>query len=168
MYKIDAGEKRIKPNSEVYLSGISDINFPSKLDESGSRRPEQFSHEIKRKILSNLITKPAQKNEEFYFRINSMEWLRNMNLNELDGLFLSFSKISSRFNAEVPLIQEFKNKIYFELPKFIKEDSIKFYADLIARMVGSGIRNFVISHLSQIKLNLEKCRIITNEKCVCV
>jgi putative protease len=49
------------------------------------------------------------------------------------------------------------------LPKFIAEESIGFYGDLVSKMVQHGIRNFVISHLSQKLLIPENCRIITNE-----
>jgi putative protease len=164
LYKIDAGDKRIRIGSEVYLAGINDVKFPSKLDESGARKAAPLSHGFKRKILSEISSKPASKKEELYFRISSMEWLRKMNLNELDGLFLNFSKISwSRFNPELPFIQKFRDKIYVELPKFIQEDSIEYYAELIAKMVNNGIINFVISHLSQKQLIPKNCRILTNE-----
>lgn len=164
LYKIDAGEKRIKPNSEVYLSGINDIKFPSKIDEAYFKKTASLPYGIKKRFLSEIKSKSNQKREEVYFRINSMEWLRKINLNELDGLFLSFSKITwSRFNPNVPFIQKFRNKIYVELPKFIPEDSIEFYSELINRMVKNGIRNFVISHLSQKQLIPKNCRIITNE-----
>ena len=164
LYKIDAGEKRIKPNSEVYLSGINDIKFPSKIDEAHFKKTASLPYGIKNRFLSEIKSKSNQKREEGYFRINSMEWLRKINLNELDGLFLSFSKITwSRFNPNVPFIQKFRNKIYVELPKFIPEDSIEFYSELINRMVKNGIRNFVISHLSQKQLIPKNCRIITNE-----
>lgn len=163
-YQIDAGEKRIKPNSEVYLSGINDVKFPSKLEESRSGRSVQLSPGFKRKILGELKAKPTQKNIEFYFRISSMDWLRKMNLNELDGLFLNFSKITwSRFNPTLPFVQKFKHKIFVELPKFIPEDSIAYYSALIEKMVNNGIRNFVISHLSQKQLIPPQCRVFTNE-----
>ncbi len=164
LYKIDAGEKRIKPNSEVYLSGINDIKFPSKIDEAKFKRIAPLSYGIKTRFLSEIKSKSIQKREEIYFRINSMEWLRKINLNELDGLFLNFSKITwSRFNPNVPFIQKFRNKIYVELPKFIPEDSIEFYSELVAEMFKSGIRNFVIRHLSQKQLIPKNCRTITNE-----
>lgn len=164
LYRIDAGDKQIRVGSEVYLSGINDVKFPSKLDESGARKAVQLPHGFKRKILSEIASKPVLKQEEIYFRISSMEWLRKMNLNELDGLFLNFSKITwSRFNPELPFIQKFRNKIYVELPKFIQEDSVEYYSELIAKMVNNGIRNFVISHLSQKELIPKNCRIITNE-----
>ena len=164
LYSVDAGEKIIKPHSEVYLSGINDIKFPSKIDETNFKKTGQLSYGIKKRFLSEIESKSVQKREEIYFRINSMEWLRKINLNELDGLFLNFSKITwSRFNPNVPFIQKFRNKIYVELPKFIPEDSIKFYSELTTKMANNGIRNFVISHLSQKQLIPKNCRIITNE-----
>ncbi|MCK5729888.1 MAG: U32 family peptidase [Draconibacterium sp.] len=164
LYSVDAGEKIIKPHSEVYLSGINDIKFPSKIDETNFKKIGQLSYGIKKRFLAEIESKSTQQKEEIYFRINSLEWLRKINLNELDGLFLSFSKIIwSRFNPNVPFIQKFRNKIYVELPKFIPEDSIIFYSDLIAKMANNGIRNFVISHLSQKQLIPKNCRIVTNE-----
>ncbi len=164
LYKIDAGDKQIRAHSEVYLSGISDIKFPSKIDESHSKRTPQLSWGIKKRFLNELKTNKKQRREEFYFRINSMEWLRKINLNEVDALFLNFSKITwSRFDAGLPFIQKFRHKIYVELPKFIPEDSIPFYTALVSRMVKSGLRNFVISHLSQKQIIPKNCRIIANE-----
>ncbi|NOR76625.1 MAG: hypothetical protein GQ525_15895 [Draconibacterium sp.] len=164
LYSVDAGEKIIKQHSEVYLSGINDIKFPSKIDETNFKKIGQLSYGIKKRFLSEIESKSTQQREEIYFRINSMEWLRKINLNELDGLFLNFSKITwSRFNPNVTFIQKFRNKIYVELPKFIPEDSIEFYSKLVTNMFKNGIRNFVISHLSQKQLIPKNCRIITNE-----
>jgi putative protease len=164
LYKINAGDKRIRPHSEVYLSGISDIKFPSKIDEIHSRKTPQLSWGIKKRFLNELKTNGKQRRDEFYFRINSMEWLRKINLNEVDALFLNFSKITwSRFDATLPFIQKFRQKIYIELPKFIPEDSIPFYSALVSRMVKSGLSNFVISHLSQKQIIPKNCRIIANE-----
>ncbi len=164
LYKIHSNDRLIKPASEVYLSGISDVKFLSKLEDD-KKRYGQINFASKQKILSGLKVKTTQqKKEEFYFRINSMEWLKKMNLNEMDGLFLAFSKISwSRFNPDVPFIQNNRDKIYIELPKFINEGALPFYRQLIARMVQSGIRNFVISQLSQKDLLPRGCKVITNE-----
>ena len=163
LYKIHANGRQVKAKSQVYLSGINDIKFPSKIEDSKQRlSPLKFGS--KQKILSTVKSKTPAAKEEFYFRINSMEWLRKMNLNEMQGLFLAFSKISwSRFNPELPCIQKNKEKISIELPKFIQEGALPFYRDLIARMVKSGLRNFVISHLSQKELLPPKCKVITNE-----
>ena len=122
------------------------------------------SSEIKKSILNSLVEKNEQGKEKLYFRIASMEWLRLINFNELDGLFLSFSKITwLRFNPEDALIQNNRDKVYIELPKFIAEDSIGFYTELVNRMVRHGIMNFIISHLSQKLLIPVNCSVITNE-----
>jgi len=163
LYKIHSGGKSVKTKSEVYLSGISDVKFPSKLEDSRQRIP-LINSGFKRKIIGELKSKDSAKKEEFYFRINSMEWLRKMNFNEMEGLFLAFSKITwSRFDPTMSFIQKFKHKVYIELPKFIQEDALPFYRELTTKMVNNGIRNFVISHLSQIDLIPPKCRIICNE-----
>lgn len=163
LYKINTGEKRVKLKSEVYLSGISDVKFPSKLDDSGSRS-NPINGGFKKKIINDLRSRHSSQKEQFYFRINSLEWLRKINFNELDGLFLSFSKKGwSSFDPNAPFIQKFRDKVYVELPKFIQEDSLVYYRNLIQKMVKSGLRNFVISHLSQKELIPPKCQIISNE-----
>ncbi len=87
-----------------------------------------------------------------------------INFNELDGLFLSLTKISwKKFDPNDEIIQNNREKVYIELPKFISENSIGFYKDLVERIIKAGVRNFVISHLSQKLLIPENCRIITNE-----
>ena len=163
LFKVHSGGKQVKPNSEVYLSGISDVKFPSKLDDTNTQF-KQLKYGQKQKILGDLKGRENGRKEEFYFRVNSMEWLKKMNLNEMEGLFLAFSKITwSRFDPEVSFIQKFKEKVYIELPKFIQQDALQFYRELIAKMVKCGLRNFVISHISQIDLIPPKCRIIANE-----
>jgi putative protease len=69
----------------------------------------------------------------------------------------------TKFDPADKFIQNNSDKIYIELPKFIAENSIGFYKDLVNKMVRHGIRNFVISHLSQKLLIPENCRVITNE-----
>lgn len=163
LYKIKTNGKQVKSKSEVYLSGLTDVKFPTKIDE-GRIRTGPLKYAFKQKILSSLKSKTPAGKEEFYFRINSMEWLRKMNLNEMQGLFLAFSKISwSRFDPTVPFIQKNKEKIYVELPKFIQEGALPFYRDLVSRMVKNGLRNFVISHLSQKELLPPNCKVIGNE-----
>jgi len=119
---------------------------------------------LKKTILNNLVVKQKTEKEKLYFRIASIEWLNLINFNELDGLFLSFSKNTwSRFNPEEDFIQDNRDKVFIELPKFIAEDSIDFYSDLVMKMFNHGIRNFVISHLSQKLIIPENCQIITSE-----
>jgi putative protease len=143
---------------------LQDQKFQDKLENMSQLPFKPISSVFKKSILKSLVEKLETGDEKLYFRIGSMEWLNLINFNELDGLFLSFSKITwSRFNPEDVFIQNNRDKVYIELPKFIAEDSIDFYSDLVKKMVNHGIRNFVISHLSQKILIPENCRIITNE-----
>jgi putative protease len=163
LYEIDAGDKRVKINSEVYLSGLSAIKFPTKINEVRIQN-KQLKYTIKKNILQDIKGSAKGRKEELYFRINSMEWLHKMNLNEMDSLFLNFTRFTwNKFDPHVPFIQKFRDKIYVELPRFIQEDALVFYAGLVDKMVKAGIRNFVISHLSQKLLIPNHCRVISNE-----
>ncbi len=163
-YAIDNDNRMIEKNSRVYLTKLQDRKFPDKLETIKQIPFNPISRDRKRSILNGLNGNQPKKTEELYFRINSLEWLSRINFNELDGVFLLFSKITwTRFNFEDSFIKNNSDKIYIELPKFIAEDSIEFYAGLVNKMVLLGIRNFVISHLSQKLLIPEYCRIVTNE-----
>jgi putative protease len=108
--------------------------------------------------------KKERAGEHLYFRIGSAEWLKLINFAELDGLFLSFPKQSwMRFDPADELIQQNLDKVFVELPRFIPEKSLEFYAELVAKMVQHGIRSFVLSHLSQKLMIPEGCRIFTSE-----
>lgn len=164
LYWVEKENQKIEVHSRIYLTKLQDQKFQHKL-ESIDRIPfKPISSEFKNTILNDLKENQDVGKEKLYFRISSMEWFKRINFNELDGLFLSFSKILwTRFNPGDEAIQQNINKVYVELPKFIAEEAIVFYKELITKMVKSGIRNFVISHLSQKLLIPENCRIVTNE-----
>lgn len=164
LYRIEKENQKIEVQSRVFLTKLQDQKFQDKLENVIQIPFKPISADFKRTILNGLVEKQVQEREKLYFRIASMEWLSLINFNELDGLFLSFSKITwSRFNPEDVFIQNNRDKIYIELPKFIAEESIGFYTELVKNMIQHGIRNFVISHLSQKLIIPENCRVITNE-----
>jgi putative protease len=163
-YWIEKENQKIEVQSRVFLTKLQDQKFQDKLENVNQLPFKPISFDFKKRILNSFIEKQEPVNGKLYFRFASMEWLSLVNFNELDGVFLSFSKITwLRFNPEDSSIQNNRDKVYIELPKFIAEDSIGFYAGLVNRMVQHGIRNFVISHLSQKVLIPENCRVITNE-----
>ncbi|HSO85166.1 MAG TPA: peptidase U32 family protein [Draconibacterium sp.] len=163
-YRVEKENQKIEVQSRVFLTKLQDQKFQDKLENVTQLPFKPISLEFKKSILNGLVVKQECGIEKLYFRIASLEWLSLINFNELDGLFLSFSKIIwSRFNPEDVFIQNNRDKVYIELPKFIAEDSIGFYTGLVNKMVKHGIRNFVNSHLSQKLLIPENCRIITNE-----
>lgn len=163
-YRIEKENQKVEIQSRVYLTKMQDQKFQDKLENVAQLPFKPISSELKTIILNGLIEKKEPEKEKLFFRISSMQWLTRINFNELDGLFLSFSKLLwTRFNPKDAFIQQNSDKVFIELPKFIAENSIVFYKELVNKMVQNGIRNFVISHLSQKLLIPENCRIITNE-----
>lgn len=164
LYWIEKENQKVEVQDRVFLTKLQDQKFKDKLENVNQQPLNQISADFKRSILSSLNTKQEKGPEKLYFRIGSLDWLKLINFNELDGLFLSFSKIVwAKFNPDDEFIQQNRDKVFIELPKFIAEDSIGFYRAIANKMVIHGIRNFVISHLSQKLLIPENCRIVTNE-----
>jgi len=164
LYILPTGGIQARNNSEVYLAGMSEMRFSSRMEEKKQAVFRQVSSEQKRIILNALKSISQPKREEYYFRIQTMEWLPFMNPDQFDGLFLAFSKITwSRFDFQSLFIHKNKEKIFVELPRFISESSIVFYRNLIKKSVENGIRNFVLSHFSQKELIPGGCRLFTNE-----
>lgn len=163
-YWLERENQKIEVNSRIYLTKLQDQKFPDKLENANSFSIKPIPDGLKKSILKSIRGKSGREPGELYFRVNSMEWFPRINFDELDGLFLQFSKITwSRFNPDDSFIQDNRDKVFIELPKFIAEDSIEFYIRLIEKMLKSGIQNFVLSHLSQKQLIPGNCRIFTSE-----
>ncbi len=165
LLEISNPDHDVKVDDQVYLVDINEKKFPSKFKDIKVNRIERLNYNVQKKILNSLRLKETkQGREEVFVRINSMQWLRKINLNEVDGLILSFSKKGwGSFDAWAPFIQKFKRKIYLELPKFIPEKSLPFYTSLVKKLASSGIDNVFVSHLSQSKILGKKSRVFTNE-----
>lgn len=163
-YRIEIENQNIEVQSRVFLTKLQDKKFQNKLENVSSLPFKAVSPDFRNKILKDLTERQKPEKENLFFRIASLDWFNYINFNELDGLFLAFSKPDwSRFNPENTSFQNSREKIFIELPKFIPENSIGFYTDLIRKMSDKGIRNFVISQLSQKLMIPENCRILASE-----
>ena len=163
-YRINRDNLPVTRGSRVYLTKMQDIRFSSRVEESKQYKVT-VNAELKKEIQEKIRTvRKEPGDEKLYFRIGSAEWLKLINFAELDGLFLSFSKQSwMQFNPADEFIQQNRDKIFVELPRFIPEKSLVFYGQLIRKMVIHGLKSFVISHLSQKLMIPEGCRIFTSE-----
>lgn len=163
-YRVNRDNLPVIAESRVYLTKMQDIQFSNKLEET---RQISLSADakLKKEILQKIQpVKKEREREKLYFRIGSAEWLKLISFFELDGLFLSFSKQSwLRFNPSDPFIQQNRDKVFVELPRFIPEKSLAFYTDLVLKMAEHGIRSFVVSHLSQKLMIPAGCRIFASE-----
>jgi putative protease len=163
-YLISTGNQHVVPGCPVFLVKTNVRKFQNQLAVPEENPFKPIFPALQNSILKSLKPEPGVNKEELYFRINSEEWLDRVSFNELDGLFLSFSKEKwKKFNPAAEWVQASREKIYVELPKFIAEKSIGFYEELVAKMVENGIRNFVVGHLSQKLLVPAGCRLITSE-----
>lgn len=163
-YRVNRDNLPVSSGSRVYITKLQDIRFPNKLEET-RQLPAPLNGKLKNEIFTKIQpVKKERGGEKLYFRIGSAEWLKLIRFSELDGLFLSFSKHSwLRFNPADALIQQNRDKVFVELPRFIAEKSLGFYAEMVQKMVDHGIRSFVVSHLSQKLMIPDGCRIFTSE-----
>ncbi len=163
-YRVNRDNLPVSAGSRIYLTKLQDIRFPTRIEET-QQLPAPLNNKLKKEILQKIQpVKNEQAGEKLYFRIGSAEWLKLISFAELDGLFLSFSKQSwMRFNPAEPLIQQNRDKVIVELPRFIAEKSLGFYTELVEKMVQHGIRSFVVSHLSQKLMIPAGCHIFASE-----
>lgn len=163
-YRLNRDNLPVTRGIRVYLTKMQDIRFSGRVEESKQYKVT-VNAELKKEIQEKIQTvRKEPGDEKLYFRIGSAEWLKLINFAELDGLFLSFSKQSwMRFNPADEFIQQNRDKIFVELPRFIPEKSLVFYGQLVRKMVMHGLKSFVISHLSQKLMIPEGCRIFTSE-----
>lgn len=163
-YRVNRDNLAVTVGSRVYLTKLQNIQFPDKLEET-RLIPLSVDVKLKKEILEKIRpSKQERVGEKLYFRIGSAEWLKLISFAEMDGLFLSFSKQSwMRFDPADAFIQQNRDKVFVELPRFIPEKSLGFYAELVQKMVDHGINSFVVSHLSQKLMIPEGCRIFASE-----
>ncbi|RUT79942.1 peptidase U32 family protein [Ancylomarina longa] len=164
MYQIEAGNIIAQKGDQVYLAGRMQEKFPNKFREEGRAFQANMHKAEKAKILNNIGSKNIPRKEQIYVRIDSLAWLRKVQLNEIDCLILNLKKSEwKELKWEVPFLQKNAHKIHIELPKFISEKEIPFYKDLCKLSMQKGYSNFMISHLSQKLLLPPKARISCNE-----
>ncbi len=164
VYAITADKVIAEKGDSVYLSGMLSLKFPNKFREDDQPIRASLPRTKKVTITKQLIKKNTPQKQQIYVRIDSLAWLRKVNLNEIDYLILNFTKSDwQELKWEAPFLQKNSRKIMIELPKFIAEKELGFYQQLAARASRLGYNNFMISHLSQKLLLPKKTRIACNE-----
>jgi putative protease len=158
----------LKKGNEVYLAGLRQMKFPSKLKGDAKPMNQPMPFKLKKEITNKVRGfKPAKKGNLFV-RIDSSDWLRKIRLEELDQLIINLKKTDwDSLRTDVPFIQKNKNKIWIELPQFISEKDIEFYKNLCQSFVKKGFNQFSLSHLSQKELLPNGSNFGTNENVYC-
>ena len=160
--------KEIKTGHEVYLAGLRIKKFPSKLKGDAKRVEDTMPHGLKRKFSDGVRKFSPIKKQTIFVRINTLDWLRKINLNDIDQLIIQFTKNEwEELRLDVPFLKKNSHKIWMELPQFISEKDLGFYKTLCSKFVKQGYKQFSLSHLSQKELLPQGTSFITNENVYC-
>ena len=145
------GKEVIQSGDEVFWVGRKEKeHFPAKFDQLPRLKMKPVPFAQKKAIRQQLIIKPRPSKPELFVRIDKPDWLRKIRLDDVDGILFSFCKLDlKKFDFSVRFIQQNKQKIYIELPKFISEEHLEGYRKRIQQIEQKGFRQFFLSHLSQ-------------------
>ena len=159
-------EKPIRKNDDVYLIGLPSKNFPNKFEELKHQNIKPISGAFKRKIRQDIQIRNQQSSRpEFFVRIDNVEWLRKLRVDDFKGIFLDISKKEWRkIPFDSPFFKKNQFRFYVELPGFVPETHLQELLQDIKWLTRKGMKNFVISHLSQLDMLPKGCKVITNER----
>ena len=160
-------EVPVEKGDKIFLIGKSGVKFKSKLPQIRQILKMKFPQNQKKSALKQLyLTRNNAKSTEIFVRIDSLSWLRKIYMDRIDGLILNLNQRElEAINLNEKFIRNNMKKIYIELPLFISEENMSFYEDKCYEFARHGIKNFVISHISQsvIFKNMKKINLMTNE-----
>jgi putative protease len=168
IYRINAdGIEDFSKQDKIYLASRKDTKLKVETIPIKDFKLKATPQQLKQKIfnsLKNQINNKHNKYTDIYVRINDINWIKKVQFNDIFGLFIQFPLAQiDELRTDAPFIQKNIRKIYFELPAFIPEGAIDKWQQAIKRLKQKGIKQFVISHLSQQSFFHPKDRIIANE-----
>ncbi len=146
----------VEIGDNVFLVGQQDYKPKAKFQRS------KLNFGYDPKVVQKLIGKskrvdPIQR--ELFVKIDSLEWLRKVDLRNMDKLILDFDKISlGKLDLSKGFLQKFKEKLIVELPTFVSENNIVSYQNLVTKLYKGGVKNFAC-YKSQEELLLPGCTV---------
>lgn len=159
-----SGKERIFVGDELFWVGRRDQRFPGKFPNLPKGRMNQPPYGEKKKLRQQLLIKSRPSKVRLFFRIDDPDWMRKLQVEEAEGIILSFSRKNlESFDFSTRFIQKNIHKLHIELPKFISEEHISAFRYLIRKVEKQGIRYFFISHLSQKLLIGKDSQVSCNE-----
>lgn len=163
-YIVEVEKTDVQRGDSIFLMGLNQDKFPAKLTEKAKPIRGFLPNGQKQKMLKELSRPRSLKLEELFVRINKVDWLRKVWLDDIDGLIMKFPKREwSELKTDVPFIQKNIDRFIVELPKFIPEADVDFYRQFCKRMARKGFRRFMINHLSQIALLPKGVKVLSSE-----
>ncbi len=149
-------EGKFPLNGKVFLSGIIERKFSSKLPERKTDIRFGIPYGKKKNIIKSFYKPQKKTNFTLFVKIDNLAWMRKIRFDEIDNVIFSFKeKDLENLDIEAGFIQKFKHKIWIEFPHFIPEGKIEFYKKTAKKYGEKGLNKFFLSHISQ-KLLLPK------------
>jgi putative protease len=154
----------IKVGYRVFIVGFKGKKFPQKLSDDYNKSLHAPSIKEAKNKTSQLL-KPSKKGKpSLFLRIDSLAWMRKIHFDNFDFLLLNLAqKEWGELRLSSPFIAKNKHKIIAELPKFISEDNITRYRQLVQNLNKQGIKSFMINHISQLDLMPQNVNIYASE-----
>ena len=147
-YRIPVKTIPAQKGDAVFLAGGPKLKFPSRIKEKSLRQRPNTG--LTTRILKDLRHSEKPGRPALFIRIDSLAWLRKINLDQLDGLILKLSKKElEALKLDAPFLIKNRGRIWIELPKFIPESSLPFYREKGSTFFKAGFKQFMLSHLSQ-------------------
>ena len=158
--KIQTDKIKVEKGDKVFLIGLAEIKFKNKFVLQGKRLKLQLSSEKKKNILGKIGSRKILKREELFVRIDSLKWLGKIFFDKIDFLILNLSKSEwTELDFRKNFLRKNLHKIIIQLPKFIPEDDLIFFQQLVETCFREGITDFMLNHLYQKLLLPDSTRI---------
>ena len=150
-YYINFQHESIKKNDKVFLiGGLSPFKFSNKIKQQAKVPETKIPQAMRQRILKSMMIRAEKSRSQLFLRIDQVQWMRKIWLDKIDHLILNLSTAEWKtFNPQLPFIKKNARKIWIELPKFIPENKIEFYQLAVQNLHKQGIKQFMLSHLSQ-------------------
>ncbi len=143
-------QESFNKGDKVFLIGAPTEKFRTKFQLDGKRLNLSLPTKKKHNILNRIGSGKQLYRDELFIRINSLRWLRKLYLDKFDQLIFKLTKSEwLQFDLNSPFIKKNIHKFIIELPKFIPEQEITYYRELCLKLSQQGIKNFMLSHISQ-------------------
>jgi putative protease len=147
---------KVVTGSSVFLSGITERKFSSKLPDSKKTIPFGVKINKKKTIINSFKKEQKKKSISLFVRIDSLAWMRKIRFDAIDNVIFSFDQKDLKdLDLNSNFIQKFKHKIWIEFPHFIPEGKIDMYKKIVSNFTMKGLNKFFLSQISQ-KLLLSK------------